>query len=397
MNTETSRSKILTVTLFFAIMLAILLTSLYVSGGLEGFIDKKQTVHVAFHEPVTGLRPGSPVTLSGVNVGRVQSIQPMTSSETRELVRSAKVVVPGKESPASDSMGTIMSGEQFLSNKHPLVLATIKTREKSIPLNVRTGVSLITTNFTASQAVQFSASSDRDQAELKEKLVVFSAGQSPLTRLRSRFLDQREGVLRKKNVQNINTLIKNLKQVSKQLGRITGKKTERKIDRLLSSHMDIANRLNRWLDVKPNCPNSDKPLKVKRIQDGGKLRYRLTCPGSDRVWLQDHPPETGRVAQVFDRMNQLLDRLNRLTTRTEDSASIPVLIENVSVLSENLNRTSGKMTAVIQENRSRIRKLLNNINKLSEKVDAVVTQLDQDPSSAVFGRRGPEIRSPYGE
>jgi paraquat-inducible protein B len=397
MNTETPKSKILSVALFFVLMIAILLTSLYVTGGLKGLFDKTDTVHVAFHESVTGLRPGSPVTLSGVNVGRVTSIRPMTSSEARELVRSSKIVIPKGESAPTDAAGSILSGERFLSTHHPLVLATLKTDVNAIPRNERTSVSLITTDFTASQAVRFSAGSDKNRSDLDGHPVVFSAGESPLSRLRSRFLDPREGVLRKQNVQNINALIKNLKQVSKQLGKITDRNTKRKIDRLLSSHMDIAQRLNSWLEVKPNCPDSKKPLQVTRFQDGGKTKYRLKCPGSDRMWVRDHPPKTGRVAMVFDRMNTLLDRLNQLTTRSDDSASIPVLVDKVSRLSDNLNRTSRTMTAVIQENRSRIRALLNNVNELSQKMDAVLTQLDQDPSSAVFGRRGPEIRSPYGE
>lgn len=393
MNTEVPRSKIISVLLFFVFMSFLFVISLYVTGGLEGVIGEKDTIHVAFHDSVTGLRKGSAVTLSGVNVGRVKNIRPMTSSEARNIVRNASVVSHPEHQ--SNKPGQMITGKQYLSEQNPLVLVTVRVRENAVPLNKKTRVSLITTDFTASQMVRFSAGSKETLNKLTSSPVVFSAGPSPLTKLRSKFLEEQEGVLRSKNLKNINALIENLKHVSQQLSSITGNKTEKKIDKLLASHQNVAARLDQWVWQKPTCPGSNKPVNVEKFKQDGTTKYRYSCPGSNKEWIRNHPPKPGQLTRVVNKMNKLLNRMNHLMKTRKSQPSIPRLMNEVTQLSSSLNQTSRSMTGVIEENRARISALLKNVNQLSNKLDALVTQLEQDPSSAVFGRRGNEIRSPY--
>jgi len=395
MQTDASRSEVLSVAMFFITMILLSLAALYATGGLDGLFTSRERIHVAFNESVTGLGIGSPVSVSGVDVGRVVSIRSMTDRTARKQVQNALVIAHRPRSRNGRRAGRIRSGSEYLKHNDPLVLATVEVKAGSIPLNRKTRVSLITTNFTAAQAVRFSAAAPETADRLSSGPVVVDADLSPLSTLRNRFLKRNEGALREQNIQRINQLLKNLQTVSKQLTQIAGTENRKTIQAVLNNHRKVAGTLNRWLNGPSLCSGS-QDVRVTKITENGSVRYRYECPGSDKTWTRDHPPEPGRLQETVRKLDQLLVRLNTLVSPSaNDDKNIPSLVKKVHRLSGKMERTLNTVQAFVRENRSRIGRLLKDVNRLSNDLSDLATQLNRNPSSAVYGRRGPEIQRPY--
>ncbi len=397
MQTDASRNEVISVAVFFITMILLTIATLYLTGGLEDVFSPKENIHVVFNESVTGLNQGSPVSISGVDVGRVVSTKPMTDPEARNLVRKAKVIQHRPIRGETGRQGTIVSGRSFLQQNDPLVLATVKVTRNSVPLNKKTRVSLITTNFTASQAVRFSAGSAETLEELRDTPVVVDADQSPLSTLRSRFLDNNRGALRKKNIKRINELLKNLNTVSQQLAEITGTKNQKNLKTLIKNHRKVASTLDRWLNGRSYCGDSES-VQVKRIKKEDRVRYRYSCPSSGKEWIKNHPPKPGRLQGTVQKLDQLLVRLNNLVgPEGSKKTNITGLVHEVNELSAQLKGTATTLESFVEENRSRVGRLIRDVNHLSKDISRVASQIDREPSSAVYGRRGSEISDPYGK
>lgn len=71
---ERERRLLVRVGFFVSLGLVLLMVFIFVLGGERGFFSKQNRYSVSFHS-VDGLKPGSPVRLAGVEVGKVTSIR----------------------------------------------------------------------------------------------------------------------------------------------------------------------------------------------------------------------------------------------------------------------------------------------------------------------------------
>lgn len=368
MSTNVSRSQKVAVFTFFSLLIILLLGVMLVTGAFEGLVTKKSRLHVAFSESVTGLQIGSAVTLSGVKVGEVVKIEPVTTGKSREVLKNANILYHKRAQKSR--RGTVMDGSVYLEKHRPDVLVTVEVREDSIPMNLSTHAMLVTTNLAGSQAVRFTTNERNSIQKLVDQPVVVNADFSPFVNLKERLLEREKGLLNENNVENIHALIKNLRNVSGQLSTLLKEENKKSLTSLVESHRKVASRLNRWM-AEGNQNQKTPPGARKREQADGKL------------------------TRILNRMDRLLKQMNKLVEPGQEQPRIPELMASFHQMSRDFRRTSHSVRTLVSNNRKMIKKLLKNVNRLSTRLNAVALQIEQDPSSVLFGRRGSEIQSPF--
>src|SRR5690606_15409367 len=110
---ERERRLLVRVGFFVSLGLVLLMVFIFVLGGERGLLSKQSRYSVSFHS-VDGLKPGSPVRLAGVEVGKVTAIRffddpadPRVRVEMNVLARYADRLRENSTT-ASGSLGVLM-------------------------------------------------------------------------------------------------------------------------------------------------------------------------------------------------------------------------------------------------------------------------------------------------
>lgn len=389
MKTRAGRGQQVAVATFFAILSIALVGTLLLTGALDNLIYKRQRVYVAFTESVTGLNLGSPVTYFGVRVGEVTELVPMDSPSAKRIVDKAKVIDP-KSNP------TLQGGDKLYEAwtktyketgnamaDVPHVLATVVVDEGALPLNASTRAELQLVNLAGAFAVKIESKPGTDP-ELDRRDVVIVASTSSLGSIQERLLDEHKGLLRKDNVETLSRLVKNVEEITDKIRSITTAQ-QQNLNQIVDSTAKITSTLEGW--------TSGEDAKLAQTLD----EVRNVTGRLDR-WTRDTEGEEGDIALLIRKANRLGDDLARILENDPNEPNVPSLLrtgddlgKSLTKMTEEVARLATAVEGMITDNRDRIERLADDIARLARRVDAVMTQLDQDPSSVIWGRRGKEL------
>ncbi len=389
MKTRAGRGQQVAVATFFAILSIALVGTLLLTGALDSLIYKRQHVYVAFTESVTGLTQGSPVTYFGVRIGEVTELVPMDSPAAKRILEHAKVINPkatptlqgGDKCYAEWTKGYKEAGNAVSDVPH--VLATVVVDEGSLPLNATTRAELQLVNLAGSFAVKIESKPDKDP-ELERRDVVIVASTSSLGSIAERLLDEQKGLLRKDNVETLTRLVKNVEEITDKVRSLTTAQ-QQNLNRIVESTAKITSTLEGWT-------SGDDAKISQTLDDVRNVTVRL-----DR-WTRDAEGEEGDLALLLKKTNRLEDDLAKILEPHPTDPNVPSLLKtgddlgkSLTKMTEEIGKLAGAVEGMIVDNRDRIERLTEDIARLARRVDTVMTQLDQDPSSVIWGRRGKEL------
>ncbi len=390
MKTRSGRGQNVAVASFFAILGIALVGTLLLTGALDNIIHKRQTVYVAFTESVTGLPVGSAVTYFGVRVGEVTDLTPMDTKMAKQIVEEAKVIDP-KGTPVlrgGDKCYETWSKSYAQSagamSDVPHVLATVVVDEGTLPLNETTTAELQLVSLAGgSFAVKIESKPGSDPALAKHPVVIL-AKVSSLGSIAERLLDEQKGLLRKDNVESISRLVKNVEEITDRVRTLTSAQ-QQNLNQIVESTTKITQTMEEW--------TSGKDAKIARtLDDVHAVTERLNR------WTNDQQGMEGDVAILLRKTNRLEDDLTKILEESKTDANVPSLLrtgddlgKSLQKMTEEVGRLAGAVEGLVTDNRERIERLGEDFARLARRVDGVMAQLDQDPSSVIWGRRGKEL------
>lgn len=389
MKTRSGRGQNVAVAAFFAILGIALVGTLLLTGALDNFIHKRQKVYVAFTESVTGLTVGSPVTYFGVRVGEVTDLAPMDTPMAKRVVDESKVIDP-KGKPilqGGDKCYEAWVKSYTQSNGAmgdvPHVLATVLVDEGALPLNETTTAELQLVNLAGSFAVKIESKPGTDPS-LEKRPVVILAKVSSLGSIQERLLDEQKGLLRKDNVESISRLVKNVEEITDRVRTLTDSQ-QQNLNQIVESTTRITQTMEEW--------TSGKDAKIARtLDDVHAVTERLNR------WTNDQEGMEGDVAILLKKTNRLEDDVTRIMEESKTDPNVPSLLrtgndlgKSLQRMTEEVGRLAGAVEGLVTDNRERIERLGDEFARLARRVDGVMAQLDQDPSSVIWGRRGKEL------
>lgn len=364
---------------FFVLGAILLIAALLVTGVWHRLFTSRDTFHIAFPESVIGLNVGAPVTNYGVQVGEVTALLPMEDPEAERIVRSAPwIILPDAEirvtTQGKAQYAAWTAAQPAGPGGRPFVLVTVEVKRDSISLNEQTCAMLELVNIAGAYAIR--VESHRNGATPCGPGSVVLARKSSFADLKERLWDPQTGFLSQRNADNIRELLGNVREISEVLHGVIGDQKEQ-LKRILQAQAAIAATMQSW------------------TEDGGKLAVvieRVDSVARNLARLTGEDGEVTRLANDADRLTNDVDHLVR------PQGDVPALVATLNDLGHELKRVSGEFQKVagsadrlMSENRLRVATLLEDVDRLARRVDSVAVQIGQDPSSAVFGRRGPEL------
>lgn len=389
MKTRAPRAQQVAVATFFAILSIALVGTLLLTGALDNVVHKRQRVYIAFTESVTGLNLGSPVTYFGVRVGEVTELVPMDSPQAKRVVERAKVIDARATPPLAG--GDTCYAAWTRSYKEagagvsdvPHVLATVLVDEGALPLNRTTRAELQLVNLAGAFAVKIESSPVTDP-ELARHDVVLVAATSSLGSIQERLLDEHKGLLRKDNVETLSRLVRNVEEITDKVRTLTAAQ-QQNLNRIVESTARITGTMEEW--------TSGRDAKIAQTLD----EVRNVTGRLDR-WTRDEEGMEGDVALLLKKTGRIEDDLAKILEPHPTDPNLPSLLKTGDDLGRSLKEMTGEVghlasavEGMIVDNRDRIERLTEDIARLARRMDAVMAQLDQDPSSVIWGRRGKEL------
>ncbi len=389
MKTRSGRGQNVAVAAFFAILGIALVGTLLLTGALDNLIHKRQKVYVAFTEGVTGLTIGSPVTFFGVRVGEVTDLVPMDSPMAKRVVDEAKVIDPkgkpvlqGGDKCYQEWTKSYTQSAGAISDV-PHVLATVVVDEGALPLNETTTAELQLVNLAGSFAVKVESKPGSDPA-LEKRPVVILAKVSSFGSISERLLDEQKGLLRKDNVESLSRLVHNVEEITDRVRTLTSAQ-QQNLNQIVESTTKITQTMEEW--------TSGKDAKIARTLDD----VQLVTSRLNR-WTDDQVGQEGDIAILLKKTNRLEDDVTKIMEESKTDPNVPSLLrtgddlgKSLQKMTEEVGRLAGAVEGLVTDNRERIERLGEDFARLARRVDGVMAQLDQDPSSVIWGRRGKEL------
>ena len=367
MEPESSAKKVAAYA-FFSVIAVLVITVLLATGLLQAAFRKQTTFHIAFPESVIGLNVGSPVTFYGVPEGEVVRLLPMESEEARTLVTSGQVIFPGEPGEA----GEVRTGSQELYDSwtrptaartanRPFVLVTVRVPEASIPLGEYTSASLEIVSIAGTQAIR--VESRQGNSRLGDGAIIV-ARKSAFANIKERVLDETNGLLNLENVENFRILVRHLSEIARRLDDLVARQGTN-VDSILDSTARVTETLEEWTSG----------------QDDAKIKVLLE-----------------RVDLVAVKLGRLADEIAPLLDPKGEQGNIPSLARNIDRAVTSIEAAAGDIRSLvrttdqmIKDNRRGVQELVEDIDRLTRRLDSVAAQIDQEPTSLLFGRRSEEF------
>lgn len=343
--------------------------------------DSNLTLHVAFRESVFGLREGSKVTYSGLEVGTVREIRALYRSSPAAITLSKAMCVlddgeiTGGAEAVERWLGPNLNAQtsnripQHADFPHaPPILVTVQVDRKRCPISNRSSavlemVNLLGGEFTVRieprSAVNGSLPPECSFRRVEGAVLV--AELSPVARA-VLFLKPLEMFLTTQRGIELASIVSHAEQIGRKVDDVL--KTDQ-LSGLLEAHGQVARRLAQWTDP----------------------------AGGD-----------ARVTRILQHLEDFAENADLLVDPAVPGghANLPTLVATLQDLGESakdlrrdLSHLATSVDGLVGDNRDRLARLMDDTDQLARRTTGLIQQLREEPSSAVWGRSPTEIGVPF--